>query len=118
MKRYNIQFLDEKNIIYATGNTYQILNIETKEKQVFFGHDTDGIGCITVHPNQKYFAVAEKGDYPNIYIYEYPSLKLYRILRRGTEKAFSYIEFDRKGEMLVSVGDDPDYTLTVWNWLG
>ncbi|KAM9503211.1 uncharacterized protein ACWYII_000615 isoform 1-T3 [Salvelinus alpinus] len=33
------------------------------------------------HPSKRYFAVAEKGDQPNIVIYEYPSLQPYRILR-------------------------------------
>ena len=46
-----------------------------------------------VHPSRKYFAIAEKGDGPNINIFEYPSLKLYRILRGGTERAYSYVDF-------------------------
>jgi WD40 repeat protein len=116
-KRYNLSFLDEKHVIYITGNTYNILNIESRETRVFFGHDTDGIGSIAVHPNQTHFAVAEKGEWPCIYIYEYPSLKLYRIMRRGTEKAYSHCEFSKNGDMLASVGSDPDYTLTVWNWM-
>lgn len=78
----------------------------------------DGVGAITVHPSFKYFAVAEKGEWPNIYIYEYPSLKLYRVLRKGTEKMYAHVEFSiySKGELLASLGGDPDYTLTIWNW--
>lgn len=34
-----------------------------------------------VHPQKTHFTVAEKGSYPKIIIYEYPSLKPYRILR-------------------------------------
>ncbi len=71
-----------------------------------------------------HFAVAEKGVYPNIYIYEYPSLKLYRILRKGTERSYSNISFSHSGETLASViyqinikvGSYPDYMLTVWFW--
>jgi len=39
------------------------------------------------------FAVAEKGVSPNINIYEYPSLRLYRILRGGTERSYSCADF-------------------------
>jgi hypothetical protein len=46
-----------------------------------------------VHPSRKFFAVAEKGNAPNINIYEFPSLKLYRILRGGTEAAYSFVDF-------------------------
>ena len=116
-KRYNLHFLTEQTVIFANGNTYQILNLQTSEKQTFFGNDTDGIGSIAVHPKRTHFAVAEKGAWPNVYIYEYPSLKLYRILKRGTEKAYSHVEFSNSGEKLCTVGSNPDYTLTVWDWL-
>lgn len=56
------------------------------------------------------------GVFPNIYIYEYPSLRLYRILRKGTERTYSCVNFSGSGEMLASVGADPDYLLTVWEW--
>jgi hypothetical protein len=28
-----------------------------------------GVGSVAVHPSRKYFAVAEKGVWPNVYIY-------------------------------------------------
>jgi WD40 repeat protein len=117
-KRFNLHFLDDNVVIYAAGNTYHILNIDTQEKRIYHGNDTDGIGSIAVHPSKKYFAVAEKGRFPNIYIYEYPSLKLYRILKKGTETFYAHIEFSVSGTKLASVGGPPDYTLTVWDWLG
>ena len=101
-KRFNLHFLEDNKIIYVTGNTYKILNIDTSECEIFHSKDSDGIGSIAVHPSRKYFAIAEKGDHPNIYIYEYPSLRLYRILRRGTERIYSHIEFSISGEKLAS----------------
>ena len=70
-----------------------------------------------MHPTRKYFAVAEKGRFPNIYIYEYPTLKLYRILKNGTENLYSHVEFSNSGSKLASVGGNPDYTITVWEWI-
>ncbi|KAJ3024875.1 UNVERIFIED_CONTAM: Cilia- and flagella-associated protein 44, partial [Siphonaria sp. JEL0065] len=43
-------------------------------------------------------------------------MNLYRILRGGTTRAYSDISFNAKGDKLASVGSDPDYMLTVWNW--
>lgn len=37
--------------------------------------------CLKVHPRRENFVAAEKGNQPNILIYEYPSLRLYHILR-------------------------------------
>jgi|TARA_B110000285_G_C15138983_1_gene629344 cilia- and flagella-associated protein 44 len=70
-----------------------------------------------VHPSKKWFAVAEKGISPNIYIYAWPSLKLYRILKKGTDLSYAHVEFSASGKLLASLGGTPDYTLTVWNWV-
>ena len=89
MKRNNVHILSSDTILYAVGCTYHIFDINTREDKIFFSKDGDGIGALAVHPSRTYFAVGEKGDHPNVYIYEYPSCKLYRILRKGTEKMFS-----------------------------
>lgn len=116
LKRFNIHLIEPYVLIYANGNIYELYDMKEKTRKVLFGRDTDGIGSISVHPSRKYFAVAEKGAFPNIHIYDYPDLKLYRICKNGTERAYSHIEFSTTGEKLVSVGSAPDYTITVWNW--
>ena len=60
--------------------------------------------------------MAEKGIKPNVNIFEFPSLKLHRILREGTEEAYANLDFSPKGDKLASVGSAPDYMLTVWDW--
>ena len=116
MKRYNVHFLEDDLIIYITGNKYQTYNLDTKEIKTYDGQDTDGIGSIAVHKSRRYFAVAEKGTNPNIYIIQNPGYKTYRILRKGTELMYAHCEFSSSGDKLVSLGGAPDYTLTVWDW--
>ncbi|EAS07768.2 WD repeat protein (macronuclear) [Tetrahymena thermophila SB210] len=115
-KKYNVSMLDNDNLIYSAGITYQIFNIVTREIRPYFSKDQGGIGSIAVNPNKTHFAVAEKGDHPNIYIYEYPSFKLYRILRKGTELSYSSVCFSNNGEIIAAVGSYPDYTISLWNW--
>ena len=115
-KRFNFNLIESHMLLYANGNTYQFYDMKEKTRKIYFGKDTDGIGSVAVHPSRKYFAVAEKGSMPNIYIYDYPDLRLYRICKGGTEKAYSHVEFSVTGEKLASVGSAPDYTITVWNW--
>jgi len=117
MKRYNVHFLSANEIIFVSGNKYQTYNLETQKKVTFHGKDRDGVGSIGVHPSMQHFAVAEKGVWPNIYIYEYPSLKLYRVLTKGTEQRYAHVEFSVSGDKLVSLGGFPDFTITVWDWL-
>ena len=117
-----MHLLDDETLIFVAGATYQIFNYVTKQRDIFFSQDGGGIGSVTVilclfymgfktyffyfnkvHHSRKFFAVAEKGISPNVYIYEYPSLKLYRILRKGTEKSYSNITFSKNGLYLASV---------------
>ena len=55
---------------------------------------------------------------PNIYIYDYKdNNRLYRILRKGTEVSYAHISFSKSGSKLASVGQGPDFTLTIWDWM-
>ena len=117
-KRYNCYFLNEKEILMAVANTYQIFNIETKERKIFPSTEVGGVGAIARHPSEPLFAIGECGYFPNIYIYKYEdnTVKLFRILRKGTEQAYSALSFYSKTDKLASVGSEPDYNLVIWNW--
>lgn len=79
-----------------------------------------------MHPSRGFFAVAEKGNQPPINVYTWPGLRLYRILRGGTQKAYAHLNFSPVrsgpageqggGDKLASVGSAPDFMLTVWDW--
>ncbi|XP_041471026.1 cilia- and flagella-associated protein 44-like [Lytechinus variegatus] len=115
-KLSNLYMLDANTVLFAAGNIVQILNLVTKEQRYVRTTSGGGVGAITVHPSLKYFVVAEKGEMPNIIVYEYPSLKLYRILRGGTEKGYAFVDFNPAGNLLASVGCNPDFMLTLWDW--
>ncbi|XP_037691493.1 cilia- and flagella-associated protein 44 isoform X2 [Choloepus didactylus] len=115
-KRANLQLLENNTMMYIAGNQLVLLDLKTKEEIFLRSSSGGGIGAIGVHPNKTYFTVAEKGYFPNIIIYEYPSLRPYRILREGTEIGYAYVDFNYSGTLLASVGGSPDYTLTIWNW--
>jgi hypothetical protein len=68
--------------------------LRTKEQKYLKTLSGGAVGSIAVHNTHKYFAVGEKGNQPNINIYEYPSLKLYRVLRQGTMKGYAHLDFE------------------------
>ena len=97
--RCNLHVLDEKHVLFSAGNYIQILNLETKKLTYLPTVGGRGIGSIAVHPSRKYFAVGEQGYEPHILIFEYPSLKLYRICKMGTERAYAFLSFSPKGRI-------------------
>ncbi|XP_068601301.1 cilia- and flagella-associated protein 44-like [Brachionichthys hirsutus] len=115
--RGNLQLLDDRTLIFIAGDLLVLLDISTRGQRHLRSSGGGGIGAITVHLSRKYFAVAEKGNRPSITVYESPSLRRYRVLRDGTEKAYSSsVDFNRDGSLLASVGTAPDFMLTVWDW--
>ncbi|XP_064136571.1 cilia- and flagella-associated protein 44 [Loxodonta africana] len=115
-KRANLQLLDSSTLMYIAGNQLILLDLKTKKQTYLRSSSGGGIGVVGVHPNKTHFAVAEKGSSPNIIIYEYPSLRPYRILRDGTDLGYAYVDFNYNGTLLASVGCSPDYTFTIWYW--
>ncbi|XP_033981538.1 cilia- and flagella-associated protein 44 isoform X1 [Trematomus bernacchii] len=115
-RRGNLQLLDDNTLIFIAGNLLVLLDVSTKEQRYLRSCSGGGIGTIKAHPSKECFAVAEKGIQPNIIMYEYPSLRPFCILRGGTERAYCFVDFNQDGSLLASVGADPDYMLTLWDW--
>ncbi|RLN46242.1 hypothetical protein BBJ29_006603 [Phytophthora kernoviae] len=112
-------------LLTAAGNTVQLLKMAPQvarsgssvlHRRYIFGFGGSGIGSLAVHPSGEFFAVGEKGVKPNISIYRYPQVSVFRVLRHGTECAYASVAFSKDGDTLASVGSAPDFLLTVWNW--
>ncbi|XP_074070622.1 cilia- and flagella-associated protein 44 [Macrotis lagotis] len=115
-RRANLHLLDNSVLIFIAGNQLIFLDLRTQEQSYLRSSSGRGIGAISVHPDKTYFVVAEKGSYPDVLIYDYPGMRLYRILRGGTEEAYAYASFNFSGSLLATVGCYPDFTITVWDW--
>ncbi|XP_054613541.1 cilia- and flagella-associated protein 44-like [Dunckerocampus dactyliophorus] len=115
-RRANLQLLDDRTLIFIAGQLLILLDVPTKKQSYLRSCGGGGIGAIRVSDSKEYLAVAEKGNKPLLIVYEYPSMRAYRILKDGTERAFCSVNFNNDGSLLASLGSVPDYMLTVWNW--
>ncbi|KAK4471015.1 hypothetical protein MN116_006515 [Schistosoma mekongi] len=115
-RRENLQLIENNILCHVFGNYLQLVNMDTNEKRMIRSLNGIGIGAFCIHPRYKYIAIAEKGELPNVGIYQYPDIKLYRILRGGTQTAYSACQFCPNGELLATVGSHSDYMLTIWEW--
>ncbi|XP_030032146.1 cilia- and flagella-associated protein 44 isoform X2 [Manduca sexta] len=89
-KYFNLCACDETVVCWAAGSIITFLDVNTK--QTWFRRSTTGgsIGSIT--------------------------MDIDAVLRDGTTNAYSILDFSPDGELLASVGKEPDYNLTIWNW--
>ncbi|NXS53149.1 CFA44 protein, partial [Brachypteracias leptosomus] len=113
----NLLPMDTHTLMYIAGNQVVLLDLKSNSQRYLRSSSGGGIGFITAHPTKQYFAVGEKGKKPDLIIYDYPSLRPYRILRgSGTEEAYVFGDFNNAGTLLATVGSSPDYMLTIWDW--
>uniref|UniRef100_A0A3B3BSQ8 Cilia and flagella associated protein 44 n=1 Tax=Oryzias melastigma TaxID=30732 RepID=A0A3B3BSQ8_ORYME len=115
-RRANLGLLDDNTLIFIAGNLVVLLDVDSREQRYLRSCSGGGIGAITVHPTREFFVVAEKGTSPDILVYEYPSLRLYRILKGGTQHRYTCVSFSPDGGSLLSAGGEPDFMLTLWDW--
>ncbi|KAJ3337627.1 Cilia- and flagella-associated protein 44 [Gonapodya sp. JEL0774] len=119
-RRRNLHFIDDANIVSAVGNVVVLLNLKSGEQRSVRPPRDGAVGAIAVHPRRTFLALAEVCPThigrPNIYIYSLPDLALIRTLPDGAERGYADLAFNEDGTKLASVGLDPDYMLTVWNW--
>ena len=115
-QRYNFHFISPQILLFVAGRSFQILNLKTSQVKKIISKSIGGIGALAIHPNKKIFAVAEKGNYPSIFVYAYPTLARLAELKGGTEKSYKHLEFSPNGDKLASLGRAPDYSLAIWDW--
>ncbi|XP_026491825.2 cilia- and flagella-associated protein 44 [Vanessa tameamea] len=120
-KYFNICACDDSVVCWAAGSIIAFLDVNTK--QVWFRRSSTGgsVGALTSYrkdPNYRIvIAEGREGERdPIILLYTWPQMEIDAVLRDGTANAFSVLDFSPDGELLASVGKEPDYNLTIWNW--
>lgn len=56
------------------------------------------------------------GTTPSIHVWDAMTKRTVSMLRCFHPKGVNYINFSATGKLLVSVGVDPEHTITVWRW--
>nr|A8J1V4.1 RecName: Full=Cilia- and flagella-associated protein 44 [Chlamydomonas reinhardtii] len=122
-RRNNLVLLDEDTAASCIAGQLVLLSLSTGARRYLPGRDGGGVGAVAVHPSRTLLAVGEKARPgpasagPAVYIYSYPGLEVVKVLRGGTERAYSALAFDgERGDTLASVGHFPDFLLTLWDW--
>jgi len=110
----NLKRVNSAIVASACGNMCRLLHLASLQTDYIPCQDSGGVGAVAVHGN--YLAIAGIGIKPNIYIYELPSKRLFRVLRGGTERKYSSVCFNAAGDKIGAVGAEPDFMLTVWDW--
>uniref|UniRef100_A0A671R5K6 HELP domain-containing protein n=1 Tax=Sinocyclocheilus anshuiensis TaxID=1608454 RepID=A0A671R5K6_9TELE len=117
--RNNLHYLnDGADIIFHTAAAAVIQNLSAGTQSFYLEH-TDDILCLTVNQHPKYLniiATGQIGLVPSIHVWDAMSKQTLSVLRCSHAKGIGYVNFSATGKLLLSVGVDPEHTITVWRW--
>ncbi|PWA20112.1 hypothetical protein CCH79_00017699, partial [Gambusia affinis] len=117
--RNNLHYLnDGSDIVYHTAAT-AIVHSLSNGTQSFYLEHSDDILCLTVNQHPKYkniIASGQMGTNPSIHVWDAMSKQTLSILRSSHAKGVGYVNFSATGKLLLSVGVEPEHTITVWRW--
>ncbi|XP_047191015.1 echinoderm microtubule-associated protein-like 6 isoform X1 [Scophthalmus maximus] len=124
--RNNLHYLnDGTEIVYHTAAT-AIVHSFSNGTQSFYLEHTDDILSLTVNQHPKYKNVIASGQIgdvselpgttPSIHVWDAMSKQTLSVLRCPHAKGVGYVNFSATGKLLLSVGVEPEHTITVWRW--
>lgn len=94
--------IDDNTVVFSSGNFINFLSVDTKSITFRRSALGGGIGHIQANPNPEYpyFAVAENASItatdnnsPLIIIYEWPSLDVNCVLKGGSAKLYTHLDY-------------------------
>ncbi|KAF7251686.1 Echinoderm microtubule-associated protein-like 5, partial [Varanus komodoensis] len=117
--RNNVHYLnDGADIIYHTASVGILYNVATGS-QSFYQEHNDDILCLTINQHPKFINLVATGQVataPCIHIWDAMSKQTLSVLRCYHSKGVCSVSFSATGKLLLSVGLDPEHTITIWKW--
>ncbi|XP_037397929.1 echinoderm microtubule-associated protein-like 5 isoform X4 [Pygocentrus nattereri] len=124
--RNNVHYLNEgADIIYHTASVGVVLNLTTA-CQSFYVEHSDDILCLTINQHPKFpnvVATGQVGDAgdmsatsPSIHVWDAMNKQTLSVLRCYHSRGICSVSFSATGKLLLSVGLDPEHTITIWKW--
>ncbi|XP_028827800.1 echinoderm microtubule-associated protein-like 6 isoform X1 [Denticeps clupeoides] len=124
--RNNLHYLnDGADIVFHTAAAAVVQNLSAGMQSFYLEH-TDDILCLTVNQHPKFQNVIATGQIgevtdlpglaPSIHVWDAMSKQTLSVLRCSHAKGVGYVNFSATGKLLVSVGVEPEHTITVWRW--
>ncbi|XP_039593751.1 echinoderm microtubule-associated protein-like 6 isoform X2 [Polypterus senegalus] len=117
--RNNLHYLnDGADIIFHTAAAAVLQSLSTGTQSFYLEH-TDDILCLTVNQHPKYknvIATGQIGTTPSVHVWDAMCKQTLSILRCSHGKGVGYVNFSATGKLLLSLGVDPEHTITIWRW--
>jgi len=122
--RSNLVYNAIGDVVYPVAGVCVVFKSRSRLQKHFMGHDDD-IRCLSQHPvNQNIIATGQnatiiggKGTPPHICVWDSTDFsKVWRLNLTQADRAVRSVAFSSDGKYLVSVSDDDNHSIKVWDW--
>lgn len=118
--RNNLKFTSTGKALFPAAGLGIVMDTETKTQEFFSMHDDDVVS-IAIHPNKKIAGTGQtahigKSTKIDLFIWDTETLKNLACLTGFHRRAIRYLDFSPNGNLILSVGDDDDHSLAVYDW--
>ncbi|XP_047674912.1 cilia- and flagella-associated protein 57-like [Tachysurus fulvidraco] len=123
--RNNLVFLDEKTIIFPSGNNCVIYNVHKHVAKFIRGlmlyqHEQQGIRALAISPDRRYLAVSESGIQSTVSVYDLQSeecTSVQILMANGFSiQEFVCMAFSADSKYILCQAGGPEWNLFYWEW--
>lgn len=107
--RYNVR----GDAIYPASRYVCVYNKKSNTQLYYMGHDKS-ISCVGVSVDGKIAASAAKCGRPQIHVWDASTCEILAVLPLLHRRGVASIQFSSDRKKIISVGQDPEHTVAVW----
>ncbi|KAK9867435.1 hypothetical protein WJX84_001996 [Apatococcus fuscideae] len=115
----NVHYVDDVTIVYPAGHNIVIYWTDSKTQKFVPGNlESEDITAITLSPNKRFLAMAERAEKGMITIFDLQTLKRRKVLvsvDTGSKEIVS-LAFSPDTKLLAAQGGPGEWNLVVWSW--
>lgn len=118
--RQNLYYTADGRVVYPAAALGIVLDPRTRQQTFYRQHDDDVVS-LAIHPQRKIVATGQmahigKSKAIEIYVWDCTTLETLACLKGFHIRAIRQLDFSPDGTMLLSIGEDDDHSVAVYDW--
>ena len=118
--RNNLRYTCNGKAVYPAAALGVVMDLSSKEQKFFSMHDDDVV-CLAIHPNRKIAATGQmahtgKSRTLELHVWDVETVQGVACLSGFHRRAIRCVEFSPNGNWVLSIGEDDDHSLAVYEW--
>jgi microtubule-associated protein-like 6 len=118
--RNNLKFTSNNRLAFPAAGLAIVQDIDSLSQEFFTMHDDDVVS-LSLHPNKKFIATGQtahvgKSTKIDLFVWDSETMQNLACLSGFHRRAIRHLDFSPNGSLLLSIGDDDDHSLAVYDW--